>query len=521
MKYIDTVVVGGGIAGLTATSYLSRTKKSVILFEKEYYFGGLVNTFKRGDFKFDGGLRSIENSGIVKPMLRDLGIDIDLVKSHVSLILENDVLKLNGSSSIKEYSEFLIKHFPENKEEIKNIIIEINKITGYMDVLYGIDNPIFLNFKRDKDYFVNEIFPWMFKFIKTIGKIQKLNEPVNLFLKRYTSNMELIDNISQHFFKDTPTSFALSYFSLYNDYNYPLGGTESLPHALEDFSRNNGAELLSRRYIVNVNPQRKIVVDNTGEEICYKNLIWACDLKQLYNLIDIESIKSKKIVNKIIKRKNELNTYIGAESVFTCYLSVDLPPAYFGDIATEHCFYTPLKDGMSKVNECKIHKDKEEIKRYLIDYVKYNTFEISIPSLRDKSLSPIDKTGVEISILFDYKLTENIINSGWKNEFKKFMEELIIDSVNKLYPEMKSNIIKQFSSTPMTMKRYTNNSEGAIVGWSFTNNKIPVVHKFLEVASSVNTPFKNIYKCGQWSYSPAGLPISILTGKLAADKVLK
>ena len=31
----------------------------------------------------------------------------------------------------------------------------------------------------------------------------------------------------------------------------------------------------------------------------------------------------------------------------------------------------------------------------------------------------------------------------------------------------------------------------------------------------------SIFQAGQWTYSPAGLPISILTGKLASDSVLK
>jgi hypothetical protein len=43
----------------------------------------------------------------------------------------------------------------------------------------------------------------------------------------------------------------------------------------------------------------------------------------------------------------------------------------------------------------------------------------------------------------------------------------------------------------------------------------------LKVASSVDTPVPSVYQAGQWVYSPAGLPISILTGKLASDRILK
>jgi hypothetical protein len=42
-----------------------------------------------------------------------------------------------------------------------------------------------------------------------------------------------------------------------------------------------------------------------------------------------------------------------------------------------------------------------------------------------------------------------------------------------------------------------------------------------KVANSVLTPMPDIYQAGQWSYSPAGLPISIMTGKLAVNRIEK
>lgn len=40
----DAIVVGGGIAGLTAAAYLSKAGLSTLLCEKESACGGLVNT---------------------------------------------------------------------------------------------------------------------------------------------------------------------------------------------------------------------------------------------------------------------------------------------------------------------------------------------------------------------------------------------------------------------------------------------------------------------------------------------
>ncbi|MFA6801547.1 MAG: oleate hydratase, partial [Acholeplasmataceae bacterium] len=57
----DVIIVGGGIAGLTAAAYLTKDNKKVLLLEKEDKVGGLVSTFEYKEFTFDGGIRSIEN----------------------------------------------------------------------------------------------------------------------------------------------------------------------------------------------------------------------------------------------------------------------------------------------------------------------------------------------------------------------------------------------------------------------------------------------------------------------------
>jgi len=63
-------------------------------------------------------------------------------------------------------------------------------------------------------------------------------------------------------------------------------------------------------------------------------------------------------------------------------------------------------------------------------------------------------------------------------------------------------------------------SDGAITGWAFQES-MPVINKIQNSAGSVFTPLPSVYQAGQWTYSPAGVPMSILTGKLAADQVLK
>ena len=142
--------------------------------------------------------------------------------------------------------------------------------------------------------------------------------------------------------------------------------------------------------------------------------------------------------------------------------------------------------------------------------------------LRDHTLAPEGKTGVIISMLFDYSVTKHIETLGWYDEFKKLVTEQIVTVLDaSLYPGLKATIIGSLTSTPVTLERIAGNSEDAITGWAFTNDIMPAVRSLPGVATSVLTPIPGTYQAGQWTYSPSGLPISILTGKMAADRVLK
>jgi len=69
----DVIVVGGGMAGLTASAFAARAGCSVLLCEKEATLGGLIQSFERDGFTWDAGIRALEDSGIIFPMLGALG----------------------------------------------------------------------------------------------------------------------------------------------------------------------------------------------------------------------------------------------------------------------------------------------------------------------------------------------------------------------------------------------------------------------------------------------------------------
>ncbi|MHC1692595.1 MAG: phytoene desaturase family protein [Sphaerochaetaceae bacterium] len=533
MNY-DIVVVGGGIAGLTAASYGVRAGRTVLVCEKQSYPGGNVNSFERHGFTYDQGIRSIENSGIVFPMLRQLGIQLEFIKSPVSLGVEDRMIKIDSPHSLSDYEHLLASLFPENIADIAAIIGEIRKIMAYMDVLYGIDNPLFLDSYQDAGYLFSTLLPWLFKYQRSIPKIARLNRPVQAYLQGFTKNQALIDIIAQHFFKETPTFFALSYFSLYLDYNYPKGGTAIIPRALTNYIAARNGIIRTDTAITHVDIYNHTLSDQEGKTYSYGQLIWAADLKLLYQCLQYDRIAGEKLKKKLLDRKTELADKKGGDSIFTLYLAADLPISYFKTFSSAHLFYTPHASGLSHIpaeglravlvkgGTLACADDRQVVREWLRQYFAYTTYEISFPAMRDTTLAPPDKTGLMVSTLFDYSIARYAEQTGWYDEFKLFCEGAMITVLSEtLYSGLRSKVIDRFSSTPLTIERLTGNCDGAITGWAFTNPSMPVIHDMRHVRESVVTPIPDVSQAGQWVFSPSGLPISVLTGKLAAERALK
>lgn len=513
---------------MTATVYLARAGQKVLLIEKNRECGGLVNSFARNGFRFDAGVRALLDAGIIFTMLKDLGIDLEVVKSPVSLGIENEVLHIKDIDSLSDYGNLLKKIYPESDKEIDDLLRIIRKVMKHMDVLYGIENPVFKDLKRDRGFIFKKLLPWFPKFLFTIRKINHLNIPVERYLKTIVQDPSLRDIISQHFFKNTPSFFALSYFSLYLDYFYPKGGVGRLSETLLEKLLELGGEIKNETAITGVFPADHLVMDNKNNSYRYHNMIWAADLKTLYKTTETETL-TPAIRNKIEETKARMLSHRGGDSVFTMFLEVDEPLETFAKIAHGHFFYTPSRQGLGETHRKKLSEllshfaevGKEEILAWLDRFTGLNTYEISIPGLKDAGLVPPGKTGVIISLLAEYDLFKMIREAGWLDEFVMELEDRILRVIaGTIYPVLKDKVTARFSFTPLSIENRVGSSEGGITGWAFTES-IPVVNKIQIADRSVLTPIPSVYQAGQWVYSPGGVPMSILTGKLAADKVLK
>jgi phytoene dehydrogenase-like protein len=95
----------------------------------------------------------------------------------------------------------------------------------------------------------------------------------------------------------------------------------------------------------------------------------------------------------------------------------------------------------------------------------------------------------------------------------------MIDTLTEsVYGELKEDILFSFSASPLSIEKNVCSSEGAIVGGSF-EQAVPIDAGMLNMKKAILTPIPDLYRAGQWTVSPAGLPTCIMTARMAADVV--
>ena len=518
-RTVDVLVVGAGAAGLTAAAYCAKAGLNTLVCERAEKVGGLVGTFFHEGFAFDAGIRAFEDSGVITPMLRSLGISLDFVKNPVSVGIADRKVRLVGEESLTPYAELYKSFFPQESAAIDAIVLEIVKVTRYMDVLYGIDNPLFLDSElKDPRYLTGTLFPWLLKYSVNIKKASRLSQPVQRYLHQFTKNDALIDMICQHFFAETPTFFALSYFGLYLDYRYPVGGTGMLPQKLSEVIHANGGEITTKSEVVSVEPSAHAATLADGNGILYRQLVWAGDQTAFYRALG-EPLPKPIAAKKALALRSH-----GMDSILTLFLGTSVPPEEAQEACGTHAFYTPSTAGLSSLPGWRAvaYQGIDALKRWVEAYLETTTYEISVPALRDSSLAPAGKTGLIISTLFDYDLTKHFSDAGAYQSLKDLAQETILRVLGgSILPRLGERTDFALCSTPVTIERETGALHGAITGWAHTNHPMPAVHEFGSIQKATETGIPDVLQCGMWTFSPAGLPVSIITGKLAADQTIK
>src|ERR687898_3101943 len=90
----DVVVVGGGMAGLTAACYLARAQMEVTVIEKASYLGGRAATQDFDGFRFNRGGHALYTGGAASRILDELGVSYDYGIPKRTFVIQGGKLSL-------------------------------------------------------------------------------------------------------------------------------------------------------------------------------------------------------------------------------------------------------------------------------------------------------------------------------------------------------------------------------------------------------------------------------------------
>lgn len=99
----DIIIIGGGMAGMTAALYAKRNNKSVLIIEKESFGGQIANSPRVENFPTIQSISGLDLSDKMFTQITEYGVDFELDRVV-------DVQKENGIFTVKtEYGEFTSK----------------------------------------------------------------------------------------------------------------------------------------------------------------------------------------------------------------------------------------------------------------------------------------------------------------------------------------------------------------------------------------------------------------------------
>jgi phytoene dehydrogenase-like protein len=133
-EYYDVVVVGSGLAGLTAANCLAKCGRSVLLLEQHYNFGGMATWFRRkGGYLFDISLHGFP-VGMIKSCRKYWTREIaDSIVQLKGIRFDNPQFQLETTFDREDFTRLLTGRFGIAPQTVERFFDTVRRMDFYDD----------------------------------------------------------------------------------------------------------------------------------------------------------------------------------------------------------------------------------------------------------------------------------------------------------------------------------------------------------------------------------------------------
>ena len=496
MKY-NTVVIGGGLAGLTAGATLTKFGKKVLLLEQHHKPGGCATTFKRGDFIIEVGLHEMCGLNANGAMLNlfemlDINQQVEFLQVPELYAVLSDQEKFVFPHSYEAASKALIDKYPEDEKGIKRLMKLLAGIRRE-----GVKLPR-TPLKRKLMYpFMPLLYP---------NLVEASRHTVGSWFDKYITNENAKLDLLAHivYWGDDPYTLSMFYYGLpfssfigSGGYFIKGGSQELSDHLAAYIQKHGGTVLLGKRAekIITKNGQVTGVTfrDSFNEHIepvtiSCDNVVANCAMPLVPDMLDEPHATSlrQQIANKT-NACSLLNIYLGFKSGLEAY-------------GVKHYSNSIRGDDVKTLKDIHPNNTGDWSKRSFV-FVDYNKV--------DAQLAPSGKS-VGVICSADYlKDWEGLSKEDYKAK-KEEVAQILLNRLEKQFPGIRESIEYYEVATPKTIKRFTSNTAGSVYG--FAQSRKQSATKRLRN----NFLIPNLYFASAWTFPGGGFEGSIMGGFLAA-----
>ena len=410
--HYDCIVIGSGLAGLTAANTLARSGQSVLLLEQHYKLGGMATWFKRpGGHIFDISLHGFP-VGMVKSCRRYWTAEIaDSIVQLKNIRFDNPMFSLTTSFNREDFTRLLIEKFQVPPAQVQ----------AFFDTARG------MNFFDDQSKTVGQLFERFFPGREDV--IRLLMEPIT-----YANGSTL---------EDPAISYGIVFSNFMSKGVFTFqGGTDRLIRLMHQELLKSGVDVRIKCDVeqIVVHGGRVVGVRVNGREIGTRTVVSNANLKStIFNLVGKENFDRKFCDEAEAVRLNNSS----------CQVYMALKPGEeldesLGDLlfsSTAPLFRTELllsRDVTSRTYSFYYPRTRPGSNRCLI---------VSSTNARYQDWAELTSEDYEAS--------------------KHDLVETTLDAIAKYIPDIRQKLDHAEASTPLTFRHYTKHQEGASFGTKF------------------------------------------------------